>query len=123
MSILFKSHVTLSRERAAACSILHHRVTADIKPLNTEHKTLTEYLFILLPSIDHLEIMNAKTFKYFLVGLLSSVVTTVLAIQVGDTLPSIELHHNFPPDKIDIADRLANKKAIIVGLPGAFTPT
>jgi Peroxiredoxin len=67
--------------------------------------------------------MNTKTFKCFLVGLLSSAVTSVLAIKVGDTLPSIELHHNFPPDKIDIADRLANKKAIIVGLPGAFTPT
>jgi 2-Cys peroxiredoxin 5 len=49
---------------------------------------------------------------------------TALAVKVGDKFPSsIELHHNFPPDKINIADRIANKNTIIVGLPGAFTPT
>jgi hypothetical protein len=67
--------------------------------------------------------MNVVTFTFFLLGLASRAVLTASAVKVGDNLPSIELHHNFPPDKINIADRLGNKKAIIVGLPGAFTPT
>lgn len=47
-----------------------------------------------------------------------------VAVKVGDTLPaSIELHHNFPPEKINILERLKGKKAILVGLAGAFTPT
>ena len=57
-----------------------------------------------------------------LLGLLLSI-TQTFAVKVGDTFPAIELHHNFPPEKINIADRIANKNAIIVGLPGAFTPT
>ena len=58
-------------------------------------------------------------------GMLLSVFSTTIAIavKVGDSIPSIELHHNFPPEKINLADRLANKKVLIVGLPGAFTPT
>jgi hypothetical protein len=47
-----------------------------------------------------------------------------LAVEVGDTLPaSIELHHNFPPEKINLLERFKGKNAILVGLPGAFTPT
>jgi hypothetical protein len=46
------------------------------------------------------------------------------AVKVGDTLPaSIELHYNFPPEKINLLERLKGKNAILVGLPGAFTPT
>ena len=29
----------------------------------------------------------------------------------------------FPPAKVDMPERLAGKKTIVVGLPGAFTPT
>ena len=29
----------------------------------------------------------------------------------------------FPPAKIDLAKRVAGKKVVVVGLPGAFTPT
>ncbi len=42
---------------------------------------------------------------------------------VGDKLPSIDLHLNFPPQKYNLADFCQNKKIILVGLPGAFTPT
>lgn len=58
-----------------------------------------------------------------LLGMLLSLLPTAIAVKVGDSIPSIELHHNFPPEKIDLADRLANKNVVIVGLPGAFTPT
>jgi peroxiredoxin len=45
------------------------------------------------------------------------------AINVGDTIPSKELHHNFPPEKINLYERIFDKNVVLVGLPGAFTPT
>ena len=42
---------------------------------------------------------------------------------VGAQLPSVELHKGFPPDKINLADFSKNKSIILLGLPGAFTPT
>jgi len=43
-------------------------------------------------------------------------------IKVGAKFPDVELHLNFPPDKIKMLERLAGKKVVILGLPGAFTP-
>jgi len=46
------------------------------------------------------------------------------AIDVGDSIPSgLKLHHGFPPEDIALDERLKGKKVLIVGLPGAFTPT
>ena len=45
-------------------------------------------------------------------------------VAVGDAIPAgIELHHGFPPQKINLAEHVAGKNVIIMGLPGAFTPT
>lgn len=41
---------------------------------------------------------------------------------VGDKLPSVELHHGFPPKKYNLADFAKDKSILLVGLPGAFTP-
>jgi len=50
--------------------------------------------------------------------------STSLNIAEGDALPSVELFQGFPDvEKIDIADYVKGKNVIIVGLPGAFTPT
>jgi hypothetical protein len=46
--------------------------------------------------------------------------------QVGSKIPSIELDHGFAGSdgvKVNVAERAAGKKIILVGLPGAFTPT
>lgn len=45
-------------------------------------------------------------------------------IAVGDSIPAgTKLFTEFPDTTIDVPDRLAGKKTIVVGLPGAFTPT
>lgn len=49
------------------------------------------------------------------------------AAAVGTKIPSVEIFKaEFPPpdeNMVDIADLTAGKNTIIVGLPGAFTPT
>lgn len=42
---------------------------------------------------------------------------------VGDKLPSVDLHLGFPPTKHNLADFAKDKAIVLVGLPGAFTPT
>jgi len=43
-------------------------------------------------------------------------------IALGDKVPAVEVDYLFPPEKVNMAERLKGKKTIIVGLPGAFTP-
>jgi 2-Cys peroxiredoxin 5 len=43
-------------------------------------------------------------------------------IAPGTKVPEGELHDGFPPSIVKIHERLAGKKIILVGLPGAFTP-
>ena len=46
------------------------------------------------------------------------------AVKVGDKIPAeASLHQGFPPTHINLAERMAGKKVLLVGLPGAFTPT
>lgn len=48
----------------------------------------------------------------------------VSSVKVGDVVPSgLALDFGFPPTKVSIDDRLKGKNVLIVGLPGAFTPT
>lgn len=44
-------------------------------------------------------------------------------LAVGSKFPAVELMFGFPPEKIDMAERVKDKRVIVVGLPGAFTPT
>ena len=50
------------------------------------------------------------------------------AISVGDKLPSVNLQQVVdgefnPPSTINLAERAEGRAIILVGLPGAFTPT
>ena len=42
---------------------------------------------------------------------------------VGSKLPAVVLDLNFPPQKVELSKKIAGKKVILMGLPGAFTPT
>jgi len=49
---------------------------------------------------------------------------TALLALVGERVPSITLDQGWgPPSKIDLAERVKGKKVLLLGLPGAFTPT
>jgi len=59
-----------------------------------------------------------------IVALLAVAIRGTTAIDVGDAVPAdLTLHHGFPPEKISLDDRLKGKNVLLVGLPGAFTPT
>jgi len=63
--------------------------------------------FRLLPASYHLGFQATRSFA-----------------SVGDKIPSVELMKGFPnPENINMAKYCAGRSIIIVGLPGAFTPT
>ena len=43
-------------------------------------------------------------------------------IQVGETLPNMELHEGTPGQKVSTSELFAGKRAILFAVPGAFTP-
>ena len=45
-------------------------------------------------------------------------------VAVGDKFPDVALQKGpCPPVEVNMPKRLAGKKTLVVGLPGAFTPT
>lgn len=48
----------------------------------------------------------------------------MVIVKVGDTLPEgAFLDEGFPPKQVPLKEICAGKKIVLVGLPGAFTPT
>jgi len=41
----------------------------------------------------------------------------------GHPIPNVAMHKGFPPEKVKLNDFCKGKKVVLVGLPGAFTPT
>ncbi|XP_059811161.1 peroxiredoxin-5, mitochondrial [Hypanus sabinus] len=49
--------------------------------------------------------------------------TAAMPIQVGAKLPSVEVHEGDPHCVVNIAELFKGKKGILIGVPGAYTPT
>ena len=64
---------------------------------------------------------RTKVMRFLAVALLAASASAV--IKVGDTLPSVTLDLGFPPEKVNLLERAKGKNVIVMGLPGAFTPT
>jgi len=43
--------------------------------------------------------------------------------KVGEQIPDVSLDQGFPPEKVALREFCKGKKIVLVGLPGAFTPT
>ena len=55
--------------------------------------------------------------------MLFSAAASAFTIKAGDKVPAADLHFGFPPTFVNTEDYLADRNVIVVGLPGAFTPT
>ena len=49
-------------------------------------------------------------------------VTAMAPISVGDKVPNVTLFEGSPGGKVELGPLCANKKVVIFGVPGAFTP-
>lgn len=43
-------------------------------------------------------------------------------VQVGDSLPSVDVHEGTPSSTVNVKELFAGKKGVLFGVPGAFTP-
>jgi len=53
----------------------------------------------------------------------AAVVGTTGSVKVGDKLPDVSFDLGFPPEKVSLKKLCMDKTLVVVGLPGAFTPT
>jgi hypothetical protein len=53
----------------------------------------------------------------------ATVVASEQQLPIGSQVPSVEIDCGFPPEKVNMYERTKGKRVILVGLPGAFTPT
>jgi len=59
----------------------------------------------------------------FAVSCAAALTSTRALIEVGSAIPNIGLDSGFPPAKVMMGEFCKDKKVVLVGLPGAFTPT
>lgn len=51
-----------------------------------------------------------------------SSVAAMASIKVGDAVPSVTVFEKEPGNKLNLAELFKNKKGVLFGVPGAFTP-
>merc|ERR1711884_817063 len=62
-------------------------------------------------------------FSSALVRSISSTARTMAPIKVGDAIPSVDLFEGTPGNNVNLAEECKSGKHVIMGVPGAFTPT
>lgn len=67
-------------------------------------------------------VIASNSIRVQLIRSISKSPSVMAPIKIGDKLPSADLFEDSPANKINIADLSANKKIVIFGVPGAFTP-
>ena len=67
--------------------------------------------------------MSSRLFQFMHSDPRSPLCRPLIKVGVGDKLPPIDLDFGFPAQLVNMATRCSGKKVVIVGLPGAFTPT
>uniref|UniRef100_V5H1A9 Peroxiredoxin-5 n=1 Tax=Anoplophora glabripennis TaxID=217634 RepID=V5H1A9_ANOGL len=48
--------------------------------------------------------------------------TSSKMVQVGDSVPNVDLYEDLPTNKVNLAQLASGKKIIVFAVPGAFTP-
>ena len=48
---------------------------------------------------------------------------SLATVRVGDAMPDVDVYVSWPPKAVNMRTRCAGRKVVVVGLPGAFTPT
>ena len=73
---------------------------------------------------DNREIYIILTMKLGFLSVAAALMCVAEAINVGDKIPDhLELHVGFKPKTINLAEYIKGRDVILMGLPGAFTPT
>mmetsp|Transcript_98129 Transcript_98129/g.210468 ORF Transcript_98129/g.210468 Transcript_98129/m.210468 type:complete len:126 (-) Transcript_98129:986-1363(-) len=44
-------------------------------------------------------------------------------LKIGDSVPDVSFDSGFPPTKVSLVEFCKGKKVVLMGLPGAYTPT
>jgi len=64
-----------------------------------------------------------RPWRQWLPAQMMSAVGQAPNVKVGDMIPDVSLDSGFPPDKVSLREFTKGKRVVLVGLPGAFTPT
>merc|ERR1719181_1337551 len=76
-------------------------------------------------------ISNSCAFQPMSADILKAAIKGYLVTHGGDwprpigqlIKPEVEVHRGFPPEKVKLNSYIGNRKVVLLGLPGAFTPT
>ena len=87
------------------------------------HKTTISVYEVSKSKAQHRNMRFSHVIQWLLFLTTSLSLTDAFSSLVGTKIPPCELHFGFPPQKVLLPAYAANKNMILLGLPGAFTPT
>jgi len=86
--------------------------------------TFTQLLLLKPQTVPPCPTSSARMARRVLQALAcAAALSKALGIKVGDKLPDVKFDLGFPPEAVPLKKICAGRKIVVVGLPGAFTPT